>query len=474
MKMYNTMTGVKEDFIPISDNVIKMYVCGPTVYDFCHIGHARAGIVFDTIRRYLEYRFPEKRIVFITNFTDIDDKMIKRANEEGVTVFELANRFINQYFKDFDALNIKRASYYPRATEHIPDMIKFIEKLIELGFAYETDGSVYFNIVKFETYGKLSHKKLEELQPSEEEDISIQKRSPYDFALWKKRKENEPYWDSPWGPGRPGWHIECSTMSMKYLGDTFDIHGGGLDLVFPHHENEIAQSEALTGNKFVNFFIYNNYVTINGEKMSKSLGNFFTIEEILQKYPPMALRFFLLTIHYRSPINFSEDQIIQAKSTFSKIELALAYAEQRKLSSVPSDQLSDELEENIQTTTQEFFDAMDDDFSTPKAVASINTLARHLNRLATLEEDVRPETLEKAHDTLLELCYILGLVEQPKLSQEQNIINRLMDIIVTLRNEARNLKQYEISDKIRDQLKELGINFIDYANWTVWIKELKA
>ena len=259
MKMYNTMTGVKEDFIPISDNVIKMYVCGPTVYDFCHIGHARAGIVFDTIRRYLEYRFPEKRIVFITNFTDIDDKMIKRANEEGVTVFELANRFINQYFKDFDALNIKRASYYPRATEHIPDMIKFIEKLIELGFAYETDGSVYFNIGKFETYGKLSHKKLEELQPSEEEDISIQKRSPYDFALWKKRKENEPYWDSPWGPGRPGWHIECSTMSMKYLGDTFDIHGGGLDLVFPHHENEIAQSEALTGNKFVNFFIYNNY-----------------------------------------------------------------------------------------------------------------------------------------------------------------------------------------------------------------------
>ena len=471
MKIYNTMTGIKEDFIPINDRVIKMYVCGPTVYDYCHIGHARAGIVFDTIRRYLEYHFPEKRVEFITNFTDIDDKMITRAEKEGITIFELADRFINQYFKDFDELNIKRASYYPRATEHIPDMIKFIEKLIELDFAYEMEGSVYFNIEKFETYGKLSHKKLEELGPSDEEDKFVKKRSPNDFALWKKRKEGEPYWDSPWGPGRPGWHIECSTMSMKYLGDIFDIHGGGLDLVFPHHENEIAQSEALTGKPLANFFVYNNYVTINGQKMSKSLGNFFTIEEILQKYPSMALRFFLLATHYRSPINFSEDHIMQAKSTFSKIQLALAYMEQRKASSVPSDQLSDELEESIQITRQKFFDAMDDDFSTPKAVASINIFARHLNRLAILKEDIRPETLEKAYDLLLELCYILGLVEEPKLSPEANLINKLMEVIVNLRNSARELKQFEVSDKIRDNLKALGIMLIDYLSWTLWIKE---
>jgi len=472
MKIYNTLTGHKEEFIPLNDRVIKMYVCGPTVYDYCHIGHARAGIVFDTIRRYLEYRFPEKRIIFITNFTDIDDKMINRANQEGITIFELADRFIKQYFRDFDALNIKRASFYPCATEHIPDMIKFIEKLIELDFAYEMEGSVYFNIEKFETYGKLSHKKPEELGPIEEDETSVKKRSPKDFALWKEKKENEPYWESPWGPGRPGWHIECSTMSMKYLGDTFDLHGGGLDLVFPHHENEIAQSEALTGGKpLANFFVHNNYVTINGQKMSKSLGNFLTIEEMLQKHPPMALRFFLLTTHYRAPLNFNEDQIVQAKSAFSKIRLALAYLEQRKGGSTLSDQLSDELEEAIEQARQKFFDAMDDDLSTPKAVATINKLTRDLNRLATLGEEIRPETLNKAHDTLLELCYILGLVKSPNLSQEELFITNLMDIIVKIRNTARESKQYEISDKIRDDLKEFGITFIDYPNNTLWLKE---
>jgi cysteinyl-tRNA synthetase len=466
MKIYNTLTGAKEDFIPLEKERIRMYVCGPTVYDYCHIGHARSIITFDIIRRYFEYKGFD--VLYIQNFTDIDDKMINRAKQEGITIFELANRFIKQYFKDFDPLNVKRASFYPRATDHIADMIKIIERLLESGFAYELDGNVYFSIGAFKKYGMLSHKDLDEIPPTEEEK-SVQKNNPKDFVLWKKRKEDEPCWDSPWGLGRPGWHIECSAMSMKYLGETLDIHGGGLDLVFPHHENEIAQSEALTNKPFVRYFVHNGFVTVgSGEKMSKSLGNFFTIEDILKKYPPMVLRFFLLSTHYRSPVNFSEDQIVQAKLTFSKIQLALAYARQREVSSAPSDKLSDELDEIIQTTKKDFLEAMDDDFSTPKAVACINVLARYLNRLASLKEGIRSETLTKAHDTLLELCYILGLVECPELSSEEILISKLMDLIMQMRNEARKSKQYAISDKIRDQLKELGISFIDYPNWTMY------
>ncbi|MDD1776910.1 MAG: cysteine--tRNA ligase, partial [Candidatus Helarchaeota archaeon] len=391
--------------------------------------------------------------------------------QEGITIFELADRFIKQYFKDFDPLNVKRASFYPRATDHISDMIRIIERLLGSGFAYELDGNVYFSIETFSKYGVLSHKDLNEIPPTEEEK-SVQKKNPKDFVLWKKRKEDEPCWNSPWGLGRPGWHIECSAMSMKYLGETLDIHGGGLDLVFPHHENEIAQSEALTNKPFVRYFVHNGFVTVaNGEKMSKSLGNFFTIEDILQKYPPMALRFFLLSTHYRSPITFSEEQIVQAKLTFSKIQLALAYTRQREVSPEPSVKLSDELDEVIEITKKEFLEAMDDDFSTPKAVASINALARHLNRLASLKEGIRSESLTKAHDTLLELCYVLGLVERPELSAEEILIDRLMALIMEMRNEARKSKQYIISDKIRVQLKTLGISFLDYPNWTLWIKE---
>ncbi|MHA1652017.1 MAG: cysteine--tRNA ligase [Candidatus Helarchaeota archaeon] len=469
MKIFNTLTGKKEEFVPLEKNKVRMYVCGPTVYDYCHIGHARSVISFDIIRRYLEYKGMD--VLYIQNFTDIDDKMIKRANKEKISIFELADRFIKQYFQDFDALNVKRASFYPRATEHITDMIKFIEQLIERGFAYEMDGSVYFNVEKFQNYGKLSHKKLDEMQPSEE-DISVKKKNPKDFALWKKRKENEPYWDSPWGKGRPGWHIECSTMSMKYLGETLDIHGGGLDLIFPHHENEIAQSEALTNKPFVKYWVHNGFVTVRNEKMSKSLGNFFTIKEVLEKYSPMALRFFLISTHYRSPIDFSENQIIQAHQRYKRFELALAISKQFENSTgEPSNELTQELKEIIEETKNEFIAAMDDDFSTPRAIASINKLVKYINGLASKKVSVKSEILRRAHALLLELGYILGIVKEPKEDEKEQLLDKSLNIILELRADARDRRQFDIADKIRDKLQEMGIKILDYPSKTIWILE---
>jgi cysteinyl-tRNA synthetase len=471
VKIYNTLSKKKEEFKPINENIIKIYVCGPTVYDYCHIGHARAGIAFDVIRRYLEWRFSDKyRIIFISNFTDIDDKMINRANKEGVTIYQLADRFIKQYFQDFDALNVKRASFHPRATEHISEMIKHIEGLIERGFAYEIDGNVYFNIEKFEKYGELSHKKMEELQPSDEAE-ERKKRNPHDFALWKKKKANEPFWDSPWGQGRPGWHIECSVMSMKYLGESFDIHGGGLDLIFPHHENEIAQSEALTGKPFVKVWIHNGFIEINREKMSKSLGNFFTIEEVLQQFSPMALRFFLVSTHYRSPIDFNEKQIAQAQQLFKRFELAIAIARQGIPETEISSDLSDQLKKLVEKTREDFIEAMEDDFATPRAIASINNLVKYINGLPSKKETVTPESLQLAHDLLRELLNILGLIKTPEESNEEKLNAKLMKIILELRAEAREKKQYELSDKIRDKLTELEIKLLDYQDNTIWTFE---
>ena len=469
VKIYNTLSKKKEEFVPLEESKVRIYVCGPTVYDFSHIGHARAAISFDIIIRYLQFSGFEPKVII--NFTDIDDKMIKRANQEGITIYKLADRFIKQYLKDMDALNVRRASFYPRATENIPDMMKFIEALIERGFAYEIEGSVYFSINKFKNYGKLSHKNLEELHPSEEEG-DIEKKDPRDFALWKKSKENEPYWDSPWGPGRPGWHIECSTMSMKYLGETFDIHGGGSDLIFPHHENEIAQSEALTGKSFANYFIHNNFVKVNQEKMSKSLGNFQTIDAVLQKYAPMAVRFLLISTHYRSPIDFNEDQIIQAHQSYKKFQLALAISEQLNSGLETSNRFTNELEEIIEKTRKEFIEAMDDDFSTPRAIASINNLVRYINGLPSNKERIKPEILQRARDLLLELGNVLGLVKSPQEDETDKLVNRLVGFVLELRNEAREKKQYGVADRIRDQLKKLGITLLDYPNATIWIKEL--
>lgn len=321
MLIYNTLTRRKEEFVPINGNKVNIYTCGPTVYDFFHVGNARVFITFDMVRNYLKFRGYD--VTFVQNFTDIDDKMIKRANEEDITVKELGERFIAEYFKDADALGIQRADVHPRATEHINDIINLIEILIDKGYAYVVDGDVYYEARKFKEYGKLSRQNVDELEAGARIEPGEKKRDPMDFALWKAQKPGEPAWDSPWGKGRPGWHIECSVMAMRYLGETIDIHGGGPDLIFPHHENEIAQSEAATGKPFAKYFMHVGYLNINNQKMSKSLGNFFTVRDILKKYDPEVLRFFMLSSHYRSPINFSEDLMQQAKNSLERLYNAL-------------------------------------------------------------------------------------------------------------------------------------------------------
>ncbi|MHA1357837.1 MAG: cysteine--tRNA ligase [Candidatus Helarchaeota archaeon] len=469
LKVFNTITGKKEEFTPFQPGVVRIYVCGPTVYDFSHVGHARSIISFDVIRRYLEWK--GFRTIYIQNFTDIDDKMINRAKQEGITIYELAERFIKQYFEDFDALNVKRATFYPRATEHIEDMIRFIQKLIENEFAYVSEGNVYFSVEKFKNYGKLSHKKLNKREESQEGEAAG-KKNANDFALWKRKKEGEPYWDSPWGQGRPGWHIECSTMSMKYLGESFDIHGGGLDLIFPHHENEIAQSEALTGKPFVRFFLHNGFVTVNGgEKMSKSLGNFFTIKEVLQKYEPMALRFFLISTHYRSPIDFNEDQIKQAEQTVKRFNLARAISRQGLSNMEISEELNSKLEAVIKKTRTGFIEAMDDDFATPRALASINDLVKFINNLASRKEGIDSKLLTKANDLLLELSYVLGLVKSPNVDENERLLDKLINILLQWRATARIEKKFDLADKIRNELQALCIKLLDYPNATIWIKD---
>jgi cysteinyl-tRNA synthetase len=317
MKLYNTLTRKKEDFIPIHENEVRMYCCGPTVYNYFHVGNARPFIIFDVFRRYMEYK--GYKVTYVQNFTDIDDKMIQRANEEKITVAELAERFIEEYFKDADGLGIERATVYPRATQHIDEMVAFIEDLIEKGLAYEIDGDVWYDTSAFDDYGKLSRQDLEELEAGARVDPNEKKRNPMDFALWKAQKPGEPAWDSPWGKGRPGWHIECSVMSSKYLGETIDIHAGGQDLIFPHHENEIAQSEGLSGKPFANYWIHNGYINVDNRKMSKSLGNFFTVRDISEKYDLEIVRLFMLSAHYRSPVNFSHELLDQAKSALERL-----------------------------------------------------------------------------------------------------------------------------------------------------------
>ncbi|MHA1301901.1 MAG: cysteine--tRNA ligase, partial [Candidatus Helarchaeota archaeon] len=336
LKIFNDLTGKKEDFIPLEDNKVKMYVCGPTVYDYSHLGHARVYVFFDVVYRYLKFKGFD--VIYIQNLTDIDDKIINRAIEENISIFQLAEKYTEFYFRDMKKLNALSANFYPRATQHITDMIEAIKVLIEKGFAYESGGNVYFSVENFDSYGKLSKRPIEELKDTE---ISSDKRNPKDFALWKRRKDNEPYWNSPWGPGRPGWHIECSIMAIKYLGNSIDIHGGGQDLIFPHHENEIAQSEAFTGKKFVNFWIHNAFLTINKEKMSKSLGNFFTINEILEKRSPENLRYFLISTHYRKPIEYNEDNLDQAKNILERLYAALEFS--RPSITYDESKISDEL-----------------------------------------------------------------------------------------------------------------------------------
>ena len=371
IKLTNTLTERKEEFKPLENRTVKMYVCGPTVYDHAHVGHARSAVVFDVIRRWLEYR--GYKLIFVRNYTDIDDKIIRRAKEEGIAWYEVAQKYIDSYEEDMKALNVKEPTYKPRVTQHIREIVEMIDGLIEKGYAYESEGNVYFSVEKFPQYGKLSKRRVEELLAGARVEPGEGKRNPLDFALWKRSKEGEPGWESPWSYGRPGWHIECSVMSMKYLGETMDIHGGGLDLIFPHHENEIAQSEAYTGKTFARYWVHNGFVMVNREKMSKSLGNFFTVKEILSQFSPDTLRLFLLSTHYRSPIDFSLDRLKEAESSLKRL---INFLNIRELIE-PVESVEGEGEPiSVEAYRKEFESAMDDDFNTAKALGVLFELLR--------------------------------------------------------------------------------------------------
>ncbi len=477
--IYNTLTKKKEPFKPIEEGRVRMYVCGPTVYDSSHLGHARSIVAFDLIRRYLEFKGYKVR--YIQNFTDIDDKMIKRAQEQGVKTSELAAKYIKEYFEDFDQLFVKRATIYPVATEHIPEMIENIQQLIEKGYAYEANSSVYFRVAKFKGYGKLSGRSQKDLQQEAETAESSEKERPEDFALWKAMKPDEPFWESPWGKGRPGWHIECSVMSTKYLGDALDIHGGGLDLVFPHHTNEVAQAEVLTGKPFVHYWVHNGFLTVNEEKMSKSLGNFFTIREITVKYDPEVVRLFLVSSHYRSPIDFSDQQLEEAKARLNHIHNSIDLLVRRLKesyiteSSTPSKPGStdEELWEALIQLRKEFEEAMDDDFNTPIALASLGQFLSRLNSTLAGGETATAGTLREVFETLDAYGEVLGLYRKritvlETASGEPAATEGLIELLIEVREGVRKQKDWKTADSIRARLLELGIVLEDSPSGPVW------
>lgn len=456
LNIYNTMTNKKEEFTPLEGKRVKMYVCGPTVYDKSHIGHARCYVAFDVIRRYLEYQ--GYAVQFVENFTDVDDKIINKSLETGEDPFEIAERTIMEYLRDMDALNVKRADIYPRATKYIADMVAFILGLVENGVAYNVDGDVYFSVAKAKNYGKLSGVNTEQMRAGARIAVDERKMDPLDFALWKKAKEGEPKWESPWGEGRPGWHIECSTMSRKHLGDTLDIHGGGQDLIFPHHENEIAQSEAYTGKTFVRYWLHNGFVTIREEKMSKSLGNIITIEDLLQKYSPETLRYFLVASHYRKPIDFSEDSIEEAGKAVERLLNTVDLIKAAIRAGVTGEDFSPE------AYKKRFEEAMNDDFNTPEALSALFELVRETNRRIEAKT-INKKSLEKVLQTFLELGGVLGLFFEREV---EKLSEALLEILIDAREQARTSKMWAISDSIRDNLQEIGIVLEDTPKGTRW------
>jgi len=462
MKIYNTLTKTKEEFIPREPGVVAMYVCGPTTYNFIHLGNARPIVFFDTVRRYFEYRGFE--VNYVQNFTDIDDKIIKRAWEEGVSPLELGQKYIIEYFKDADSLGVKRATVHPKVTEHIPEIIKMVSGLIEKGYAYEVDGDVYFAVDSFPNYGKLSGRDLDELKAGARVEIDERKRNPLDFALWKKAKPGEPSWDSPWGPGRPGWHIECSAMSLKYLGENFDIHGGGADLVFPHHENEVAQSEAYTGKPFARYWMHNGFITVNQEKMSKSLGNFFLVREILEKFPGRVVRFFLLSTHYRSPLDFDDKKLLEAKTALERIDnFAKALKDYLPL----DDSAKTEVKETVERLINEFNEAMDDDFNTAQALAALFELVRYGNTLMAKGE-LTLKDKKQLQDTLEIFSHVFGIKFGEEKSSTNNDITPFVELLIEVRTQLKKEKKYALADFIRDGLKKLGIILEDTPTGVRW------
>ena len=454
MQIYNSKNRRKEEFVPIHEGEVRMYACGPTVYDYFHIGNARPFIVFDVLRRYFEHR--GYKVTFVQNFTDIDDKMIKRANAEGITVKELGDRFIKEYYKDAAALGIRPATVHPRATEHISQIITLVQKLIDKGLAYEVNGDVYFDTSAFPAYGALSGQNLEDLEAGARVEVDSDKRHPADFAVWKAQKPGEPAWDSPWGPGRPGWHIECSAMSMTYLGETFDIHGGGKDLLFPHHENEVAQSEGATGKPYVHYWMHNGFINIDNEKMSKSLGNFFTVRDILKEYDPEDVRAFMLSAQYRSPINFSREMIAQAHASLTRLytardqmEFLLQHAQERPLNNEEKSFVK-----RIESYADRFDTAMDDDLNTADAMGALFEIVRDAN--VSLSADSSKEAIKAALDTLMSLCDVLGL-----LMKKEDGLPAEVEALAAERVQARKDRDWKKSDTLRDQLKAMGYTVED-------------
>jgi len=485
MRVYNTLTGKKEEMVPLAPGKIGMYACGVTVYDLCHIGHARSAIVFDVIRRYLLFKGLE--VKYIRNFTDIDDKIINRAKQEGITWDAVAKKYTEEYYRDMDRLGVGRADVEPKATEHIPEIIEIVKGLVDKGYAYAVDGDIYFEVRKFPDYGKLSKRDIDDMLAGARVEVDERKKNPMDFALWKSSKEGEPSWESPWGPGRPGWHIECTAMSMKHIGGSFDIHGGGADLIFPHHENELAQSEAYTGKPFVKYWIHNGFITIDREKMSKSLGNFFTIREILDKFDPEVVRFFLLSTHYRSPIEFSDESLREAEASIDRYYTTVIRIDDfLKDVSDKSKACAEEksLEETVAAFLEKFQTAMDDDFNTALALGHIFELLREVNRYL----DARPsgpkakELLLKTKDLLYRTGNVLSiftrrpdewydaLMETKKIPYEKTAILEK----IRQRQEARDRKDWAAADAIRKELEAKGIILEDKKDGTAWKVKITA
>ena len=469
MRVYNTLTKQKEEFRPLREGEVRMYVCGPTVYDYTHLGHARTYVAFDVIRRYLEHK--GYMVLMVMNFTDIDDKIIRRANETGEDPKELAEKFLRYFLEDMTALKIKPADIYPRVTEHIEEIIDFVRKLEDRGYAYEGSDGVYFEVQKFGDYGKLSGIKVDELRQGARVEPGEGKKNPEDFALWKKAKPGEPKWPSPWGEGRPGWHIECSTMSTKYLGEQFDIHGGGNDLIFPHHENEIAQTEACTGKQWVRYWLHTGFLMVNGEKMSKSLGNFITIREMLKRYNPEVIRLFILQRHYRTPLDYTEEGIEHAKNnlerlynTLENIRVAMSKAE------LPFRWEKEEFEayNAIRDARKKFYDAMDDDFNTAEALKAVFEVSNAVNRYLTRVEKPAESILRKALEFFKAVSEVFGIFEdyfrEQKAGGEEALIQFLIDVRARLRKE----RNFALADRIRAELREMGIQLEDTPEGTIW------
>ncbi len=462
MKLYNTLTRTKEEFVPLEEGKVKMYVCGPTVYNYIHIGNARPFIMFDTLRRYLEYRGFD--VTYVQNFTDVDDKIIKRSHEENITPEEVANKYINEYFVDADGLGIKRADVHPRVTDNIQQIIDFVKELEEKGYAYESNGDVYFDTKKFEGYGKLSKQNQDDLEAGARIEVNSQKRHPMDFVLWKAKKEGEPGWESPWGEGRPGWHIECSVMSNRYLGETIDIHAGGQDLTFPHHENEIAQSEARSGKTFSNYWVHNGYININNEKMSKSLGNFFTVREISEKYDLEIVRFFMLSAHYRNPVNFSDEMLAQAKAGLErlynakeKLEFTIENLKEGSLTEGEKDLVSE-----LNSYRDKFINAMEDDLNTADAISAIFELSKFID--TNVNENSSLEFAKLCLDEFNELTSVLNIVNK----KNDDILDEEIENLIQKRVDAKKNKDYKLADEIRQELLERGIILEDTRQGTKW------